>query len=205
MKNLPITILAIVSGLIVLLGIFFPGSLFAFFQLYALQLAVILAAFASLIAISNLVMVHWNKIFADPKQGFYSAIFLVGFLGIFFIGIIFSPSNQIFVSISSTIIFTVESSLLALLSLSLAIACFNLFQMRKSTMGILFGISTVVFLLTLSGFFTTESPFTALKPILAFINLLPLAGARGILLGISIGAIVTGLRVLTGIDRPYSG
>ena len=31
------------------------------------------------------------------------------------------------------------------------------------------------------------------------------AGARGILLGIALGTIATGLRILMGTDRPYSG
>jgi hypothetical protein len=31
-----------------------------------------------------------------------------------------------------------------------------------------------------------------------------MAGARGILLGVALGTVATGLRVLLGIDRPYS-
>jgi len=31
------------------------------------------------------------------------------------------------------------------------------------------------------------------------------AGARGILIGIALGALTTGLRVLFGVDRPYGG
>jgi hypothetical protein len=30
-------------------------------------------------------------------------------------------------------------------------------------------------------------------------------GARGLLLGISLGALLTGLRVIFGVDRPYGG
>jgi hypothetical protein len=30
-----------------------------------------------------------------------------------------------------------------------------------------------------------------------------LAGARGLLLGIALGTIATGLRILMGVDRPY--
>jgi len=30
-----------------------------------------------------------------------------------------------------------------------------------------------------------------------------LAGARGVLLGVALGTVATGLRVLLGIDRPY--
>jgi hypothetical protein len=36
-------------------------------------------------------------------------------------------------------------------------------------------------------------------------NVWALAGTRGLLLGISLGVIATGLRILTGIDRPYGG
>jgi hypothetical protein len=32
-----------------------------------------------------------------------------------------------------------------------------------------------------------------------------LGGARGILLGIALGTIATGLRILMGSDRPYGG
>ena len=31
-----------------------------------------------------------------------------------------------------------------------------------------------------------------------------LAGTRGIILGVALGTVVTGLRLLMGIDRPYS-
>ena len=93
MKSIPVTILAIFSGLIVLAGFFFPNSFAAIIRTYALEMAIILAAFASLIAITNLIIVHWNKIFSEPDQSIYSAVFLVGFLCIFFAGIIFSPAN----------------------------------------------------------------------------------------------------------------
>jgi hypothetical protein len=36
------------------------------------------------------------------------------------------------------------------------------------------------------------------------VNTWAVAGARGILLGVALGAIATGLRILLGSDRPYS-
>jgi uncharacterized membrane protein len=36
------------------------------------------------------------------------------------------------------------------------------------------------------------------------LNVPTLAGVRGILLGVALGVIATGLRVLTGADRPYT-
>jgi len=32
-----------------------------------------------------------------------------------------------------------------------------------------------------------------------------LGGARGILIGVALGSLLTGLRVLFGFDRPYGG
>jgi hypothetical protein len=34
---------------------------------------------------------------------------------------------------------------------------------------------------------------------------LPVAGGRGILIGIALASLTAGLRVLLGADRPYSG
>jgi hypothetical protein len=130
---------------------------------------------------------------------------LAGFLCVLFTGLIFGAENSFFVSLSSTVIFSIESSLFALLCISLSIACFKLFQKRQNGMGIIFAISTIVFLLVLSGFIANESQFPAAKLFLSIINELPVAGARGILLGVSIGAIVTGIRVLIGLERPYNG
>jgi hypothetical protein len=36
-------------------------------------------------------------------------------------------------------------------------------------------------------------------------QVLALGGARGILIGVALGTLTTGLRVLFGIDRPYGG
>jgi hypothetical protein len=36
-------------------------------------------------------------------------------------------------------------------------------------------------------------------------QVLALGGARGILIGVALGTLTTGLRVLFGADRPYGG
>lgn len=205
MKSIPAILIAILSGVLVLLGIFFPTPLFLNIKSILLNTVMILGSFALMIAIINLITVHWNKIFSTPSQSIYSSILLAGFLCVLFTGLIFGAENQFFVSLSSTVIFTIESSLFALLCISLSIACFKLFQKRQNGMGIIFAISTIVFLVVLSGFIANESLFPAAKLFLSIINELPVAGARGILLGVSIGAIVTGIRVLIGLERPYNG
>jgi hypothetical protein len=42
-----------------------------------------------------------------------------------------------------------------------------------------------------------------IRPFIA--QVLAAAGARGILLGVALGTLTTGLRILFGVDRPYGG
>jgi hypothetical protein len=41
--------------------------------------------------------------------------------------------------------------------------------------------------------------------ILQFVNMFSSGGARGLLIGVALGTLLTSLRVLFGIDRPYGG
>lgn len=75
---------------------------------------------------------------------------------------------------------------------------------RRSWISGLFLASTIIFLLAGSGIFLSDTAPSFLRNTLGALNLLPGAGARGILLGIALGSLLTGLRVLLGIDRPYS-
>jgi len=68
-----------------------------------------------------------------------------------------------------------------------------------------FAISAFVFLVIGSGFLSASANIPILKDVLAAVNALPIAGARGILIGVALGSLTTGLRVLLGSDRPYSG
>jgi prolyl-tRNA editing enzyme YbaK/EbsC (Cys-tRNA(Pro) deacylase) len=40
---------------------------------------------------------------------------------------------------------------------------------------------------------------------LGFLEMFSSGGARGLLIGIALGTLLTGLRVLFGVDRPYGG
>ena len=56
---------------------------------------------------------------------------------------------------------------------------------------------------------TASLPFGAIPLVSDFsrwvTEVLALGGARGILIGVSLGILTTGLRVLFGTDRPYGG
>jgi heme A synthase len=196
-------------GLIVLIGYFIPNSIVGPIRSLILDWAITLAAIAGLVAILNLTGVHWRKISDKRNRDFYSIFLVLAFWGTFLAGIATKvmgvPSQLEYQRVVTAIQQPIESSLMAMLAISLAYASFRLLQRRKGLMAVIFVISAVVFLIILSGLLSFGSNVPLLSPLINFVNLLPVAGARGILLGIALGSLTTGLRILMGTDRPYSG
>ncbi|MDO9085614.1 MAG: hypothetical protein Q7U53_05330 [Anaerolineaceae bacterium] len=168
-----------------------------------LNWAVIVSGIALIIAILNLLFVHWNRVFTDTKRDIASSFFIVGFITVLLIGILLGPADQFFINLNRTIILSVEASMMAVLALTLALASFRFFTRKQNLLALIFGSSTVVFLLLFSGILSLGENIPLMKPIITGLNSLPIAGSTGILIGISLGAIITSLRILFGIDRPY--
>jgi cytochrome bd-type quinol oxidase subunit 2 len=170
-----------------------------------LDWAVTVAGVATLIGIINLVITHWRRVTETDNRDLYSALLILSFLLTIAAGLVFTPSNAQFQHVVTSIQVPVEASLMAVLAISLAYASLRLFQKRRGLVAVVFVISAFLFLLVNSGFLASGSDSPILKSILAAISQLPVAGARGILLGIALGSLATGLRILMGTDRPYSG
>ena len=203
MKKIILILISSISGFLIILGLFFPGSILDEIRANLLNWAVIVSGIALIIAILNLLFVHWNRIFTDTKRDFASSFFIVGFITVLLIGILLGPADQFFINLNRTIILSVEASMMAVLALTLALASFRFFTRKQNLLALIFGISTVVFLLLFSGILSLGENIPLMKPIIAGLNSLPIAGSTGILIGISLGAIITSLRILFGIDRPY--
>jgi hypothetical protein len=60
-----------------------------------------------------------------------------------------------------------------------------------------------LFLLSFSGILALGEKFPLVRTLNSALIALPIAGSTGILIGISLGAILTSLRILFGFDRPY--
>ena len=130
---------------------------------------------------------------------------LVAFFSALFAGLLLGPYHPTYQQVVISFQAPVEASLLAILAVTLAYASLRLLKHRRNLMSLVFVISTVVFLFLNTGFLTTGENIPALNALLSALNRLPVAGARCILLGIALGSLVTGLRILLGADRPYSG
>lgn len=199
------TFIAIAAGLVTVLGFFLPIRPLAEWRTQLINWAVMLAGTAGLIAVIHLVSVHWKKMTAPRNKSAASVFFLIAFVVTLVAGLILTPSHPTMQRIVTHIQVPIEASLMAVLAVTLTFAAVRLFQRKSGWMTILFAISAVIFLVLGSGFLSSFANIPILKDLLAAVNAIPVAGARGILIGIALGGLTTGLRVLLGNDRPYSG
>lgn len=199
------TAIAIAAGGLTLIGLLIPADPLLSIRIRLVEWAVALAGVAGLVAILHLLSVHWRKLTARRNRNFDSAFLLIAFVITFITGILLKPSHPTMQKIVTHIQVPIEASLMGVLAISLTVAAIRLFQRRGGWMSILFAISALVFLIIGSGFLSSSANIPVLKDVLAAVNALPIAGARGILIGVALGSLTTGLRVLLGSDRPYSG
>lgn len=199
------TAIAIAVGVITLLGYFLPIPQLQNIRITFIEWAIILAGVAGLVAIIHLMRVHWEKVTAEEDKDITSAFLLLAFVVTLAAGIILTPNHPSMQKVVTHIQVPVEASLMAVLSISLTVAAIRFFQRRRGLMSVIFAVSAVVFIIIGSGFLAGAVNFPFIKDILAALNTIPVAGARGILLGVALGSLTTGLRILLGSDRPYSG
>lgn len=199
------TAIAIIAGIIVLLGYFIPYEGLVSIRTMMLQWAIILAAFALIVGVINLVRVHAGKIKQGKAQAVYSMVLLVSFVITVITASYFTPTGTWSLWIFNNIQLPIEASLMSLLAILLIVASVRLLRRRLNTFSVIFLITALLVLIgTVPILFVGEIP--ALRLIREVIVEVPgVAGARGILLGVSLGAIATGVRVLIGADRPYGG
>jgi hypothetical protein len=201
-----LAIIAITSGVVVLLGYFLPGiPLLVALRVTFLNWLMILAAVAVFVGIANLFSVHTQKL-KNKNDTVYSVILLISLLGTFILGLFVGPTSPALDFVFMSIQIPVETSLMALLAVSLLYATIRLLRWRANFMSITFIITAlIVFLGTAPLPFIGPLPFFSdwLRPIIAQVP--AAAGARGILLGVALGTLMTGLRILFGADRPYGG
>lgn len=193
---------AIASGLIVLLGYFYPDQLAAL-RLVLIDWAIIIAGMAVLVGIFNLAAVQMEKIRARQRGGAYGALLVISLIVTFGLGLILGPENPYMRLTMDAIIVPAEASLMAILAVTLIYASIRLLRRRVDVLSIVFLTVAVIFLILIMP--TPLGPLPGNQALLDFLGMFSGGGARGLLIGIALGTLLTGLRVLFGVDRPYGG
>jgi hypothetical protein len=209
-RSLPLVV-SITVGLFVLVLLFTSSSLLETLGVYVLgtyfiNLAAIIAAFALFLGLINVARVHWRKIHERQSGWLYSFVLILSMLIVLLLGLlspVAEPSgpSQFFVRwIFDNIQAPIQASLSALLVFFIVTAAYRLLRIRNAESAVML----IVVLLVLIGQ-VTLGLVPVLPDIRAWILDVPaMAGVRGILLGVALGALFTGIRLLLGVERPYS-
>ncbi len=195
--------IAMASGLIVLAGYLYPLDVLVQVRVMLTDWAVSLAAMAALVGIANLIFVQMDKIRRREKNSIYGVFIVFALLATFGLGIVFGPESQFVRLAVEAVVVPVEASLMAILAVTLVYASIRLLRRRAEIMSVLFLLAAILFLVAVMP--TPIGPVPGDWILRSALELFSSGGARGLLIGIALGTILTSLRVLFGIDRPYGG
>lgn len=200
-KFIPI-IIAVLTGLTILTGYFFPDILSPVMRVIFDWFVLILGV-ASLIGIGILLRMHFIKVMSSQRGGFYSFVLILTFLLTLIAGFVLTLENAFFQGIILNVQIPVEASFLSIMAATMLYTSLKFVRTKGWTpMSIGFLVSAVASLIFNLGYIQAQ-PGTVGAALLLFFRRLPKVGARGILLGMAIGGLVMGLRILITIDKPY--
>lgn len=193
------TVVAVSSGIIVVLS-YFVG---AFHNLGELLLgwAAIVATFALLLGVVNLLRVHIDRIQNRKKDWFYSGILLISFAVTLLVGRA-GPASAGAQAMFEYVLRPLESTFFALIVFFIASAAYRAFRIDNFETFLFVAFAIIVLLGQVPAGFQLWADLPLVKEWVLRVPVL--AGTRGILLGVSLGTIATGLRVLLAADRPYA-
>jgi hypothetical protein len=203
-RNPVYTAIAIGIGIVVLLGYFLQADLLVNLRIVLLEWATILVAVALLVGVVNLFIVHFRKSAADQQNRINSIVLISSMTITLLVAGWFGPTHPYSLWIFNYIQIPVEASLLAILTVVLIYAGVRLLRRKPNLLTIVFIATAVIILLMSGALFGIDIP--GMSELRIWIGKVPaVAGARGIILGVSLGIVAAGLRILMGADRPYGG
>lgn len=222
MKRIVPTAVAIGVGLIVLLGYFVEVAALQQIQQILLNWAVTLAGLAVIVGVVNLLIVNGRRVDQGEPGWGYSLITILAALVTIVIGIfesgVLGALLELIVPGSSTaapslyrtgtitevlfrgVISPSQAALLSLIMFLLVTSAVRMMRTKPSRNTLVFLVSVVIVLIGWLPF-QFMAPFNAFYQ--WFLEVPVAAGVRGILIGVALGILTIGVRVLTGLERLY--
>lgn len=192
---------ATVTGVLTLAGYLFPHSRLGTYRDRLVEWAVIVVAFAFILGLLNVLNVHRKRV-RTQNEGWTSSVVLLLAAAVFWIPpVVVGVSGGATQLVFDYVVTPLAASLAALLVFTLTLAAFRLVRQRRSLWSVFFVIIVSVILLGT----TPIQGLEWLSDVRQWLIAVPaMAGIRGLLLGVALGIVITGLRVLFTQDRPYT-
>ncbi|HQE93872.1 MAG TPA: hypothetical protein PLH19_12495 [Anaerolineae bacterium] len=195
------TVVAMLVGLLVLLGYLLPVDFLILLRDFLLRWATVLAVFALLLAYMSLLRVHILRLSRARKNKITSLLVIVSALGTLALVLWQGAAGAWTQQLVNSVLVPGESALLALTAVTLIVAGMRLMRVRRTIGGVIFVIAAAIVLLTTVAYSFYPDMLAALRQ---GVDTLATGGMRGLMLGVALGVTLTGLRVILGFDRPHS-
>jgi len=201
MRRIVIAAVAVIAGLLVCLSMLLPSPWLGRVSDMLLEGTLILAAFALLLGLLNILRTHTRAVFQGPRRG-QSILLIVALLLTLAIGLLF-PQSAANAWVFDHVYLPIQASLGALLAFVALQAAYRAFRLRTVDAAILLVSSLIMLFLQIPA---TAALWPRLGSVRDWMLAVPVAaGVRGLLLGIALGTMATALRILLAVDRPYTG
>jgi hypothetical protein len=180
-----------------------------------LNWGIIVAAFALVLGIQSLLRTHVEKIRRQRRDWPYSVVAIASFVLMVVVGIGFGHERGTgFDWIFRHIQVPLDATMFSLLAFFIASAAFRTFRARSTEATLLLIAAIVVMLGRVPGslivVFQESTVGLWLHNVMPdvsewIMNFPTVAGKRGIIFGVALGAIATALRIILGIERSHLG
>jgi hypothetical protein len=164
---------------------------------------IIVAAFALGLASFNLLRIHGNHIIRKNDSWPYSAALIVTLVGMAGLGVAQSANHPTYKFWFDNLFSPCQATVYAMTGFYISSAAYRAFRIRTVEASVLLISAAIVMLgrapvgeLMFKGFPDWAN---------WLVNVVNMAGQRGMMIGAGIGAIASGLRVLLGIERGHMG
>lgn len=191
------------SGMVVFLSYLVPGM--ELIQEALIDWAVIMGTVALIfLGGLNVLGVHWNKIRQLEPGWVYSLFVWLGFGIMVVAGFSGGPDDELVRLLFRHAQFPLQATLFSLLAFFVATAAYRSFRLRSWESVAFLLVAVIVLLGQIPGWALGDLGETLPWIREWILTKVSLGGARGILVGVALGTIVVGIRVLIGADRPYA-
>ena len=173
----------------------------------------IITPFALVLAVATLIQTHWVRIRRRTAYWQYSIVVFAGLITMVAFGIRTGPKNRVFEWLYENVQVPMDATVFSLLAFFIASAAYRAFRARtfEATLLLISALIVMMGNVPIGDFlWNTVMAWTpwdnaasnASQWILDNPNL---SSRRGIILGVSLGAVSQSIRIILGIERAYLG
>lgn len=200
-KEIPLLI-TLLSGLIYVIANFFNVPIAKSTKTTLDQWFLIATAFAVLLGVVNLTIIHLSNISGGRSGAAYSLILLISMWGIILYGLLRTNQDPFYQGfLYNRMLNPLSATMYSILVFYISSAAYRAFRIRSFEATLLL-ITAIIVMLGRAPIGDLISP--ALPALTNWLQDIPnTAGMRGIMIGATLGGVATSLRVITGIERAY--